>query len=184
MIACYIRNGCPTGANEGVAPIARWKNGVNNIDHLRVFGRKAWAANKFRLSKLSSKGMSCIFIGYDENAKAYRFYDDVKDKFFISRDVKFAEDVFPMRQQDDARLLNWKLTRNIVIDGTKEVSIPIPTEEGLDFLGNQNHKKDDLNISQQIENEEENKENVKEVDISKKTKSGRTIRNPIWPKPI
>ncbi|KAK9702986.1 hypothetical protein QE152_g29604 [Popillia japonica] len=137
MTACYIRNRCPTDANEGVAPIARWKNGANNIGHLRVFGCKAWAANKFRLSKLSPKGMPCIFIGCDENAKAYRFYDDVKDKFFISRDVKFAEDVFPMRQQED-ELLNWKLTQNIVTDETKEVSIPIPTEEELHFLGNGN----------------------------------------------
>ncbi|KAK9739299.1 hypothetical protein QE152_g9065 [Popillia japonica] len=135
MTACYIRNRCPqqkplppTGANEGVAPIARWKNGANTIDYrvfgckawaankfrlsksrwkngantidYRVFGCKAWAANKFRLSKLSPKGMPCIFIGFDENVKAYRFYDDAKDTFFISRDVKFAEDVFPMRQQD------------------------------------------------------------------------------------
>ncbi|KAK9701608.1 Receptor family ligand binding region [Popillia japonica] len=119
---------------------------------------EAWAANKFRLSKLSPKGMPCKFIEYDENAKAYRFYDDVKDNFFISRDVKFAEDVFPIRQQED-ELLNWRLTQIIVTDETKEVSIPIPTEEGLDFLGNQNRKKNDLNINQQIENEEENEEN-------------------------
>ncbi|KAK9752740.1 hypothetical protein QE152_g3934 [Popillia japonica] len=87
-----------------------------------------------------------------------------------------------------------------VNDETKEVSIPIPTEEELHFLGNQNRKKDDLNINQQIENEEGNEEIkkddlninqqieneegneeiVNEVDISRKTKSGRTIRNPTW----
>ncbi|KAK9692693.1 hypothetical protein QE152_g34987 [Popillia japonica] len=82
------------------------------------------------------------------------------------------------RKEDE--LLNWKLTQNIVTDETKEVSIPIATEEELHFLGNQNRKKDDLNINQQIENEEGNEEIVNEVDISRKTKSGRTIRNPTW----
>ncbi|KAK9727921.1 hypothetical protein QE152_g18944 [Popillia japonica] len=56
------------------------------------------------------------------------------------------------REEDE--LLNWKLTQNIVTDETKEVSIPIPTEEELHFLGNQNRKKNDLNINQQIEKEE------------------------------
>ncbi|KAK9686412.1 hypothetical protein QE152_g37208 [Popillia japonica] len=56
---------------------------------------------------------------------------------------------------ETARRRTAKLeTQNIVRDETKELSIPIPTEEGLDFLGNKNHKKDDLNITQQIENED------------------------------
>ncbi|KAK9746423.1 hypothetical protein QE152_g6134 [Popillia japonica] len=80
----------------------------------------------------------------------------------------------------EEELLNWKLTQYIVTDETKEVSIPIPTEEGLEFLENQNYKKDDLNINQQIENEEENAENVEEVDIPRKTKNGRMIRNSTW----
>lgn len=72
ITACYTRNRCPTDANNNLSPIEKWKNvNLDYISHIKVFGCRAWALNEKRSSKLSSKGVSCIMVGYDSNAKAY-----------------------------------------------------------------------------------------------------------------
>ena len=42
-------------------------------------------------NKLGARSKKCIFLGYEENSKAYRLYDEVNKKFVISRDVIFLE---------------------------------------------------------------------------------------------
>ena len=46
-----------------------------------------------------------MFVGYPFRQKGWRFYDlDTKDFFFVSRDVKFIEDVFPYDCPDDVTI--------------------------------------------------------------------------------
>ncbi|XP_073121665.1 uncharacterized protein [Henckelia pumila] len=42
-------------------------------------------------TKLDDKAEKCIFIGYSERTKAYKFYNPKTKKFVISRDVRFDE---------------------------------------------------------------------------------------------
>ncbi|GAA0165160.1 hypothetical protein LIER_20632 [Lithospermum erythrorhizon] len=41
--------------------------------------------------KLDDKGEKCLFIGYSDLSKAYKFYNPETEKFIISRDVTFDE---------------------------------------------------------------------------------------------
>ena len=42
--------------------------------------------------KLDDKSQKCIFVGYSEESKAYRFYNPITKKYVISRDVVFKEE--------------------------------------------------------------------------------------------
>jgi hypothetical protein len=43
------------------------------------------------MTKLDSKGVKCIFIGYCENTKGYRLYNLISQYVIISHDVIFNE---------------------------------------------------------------------------------------------
>lgn len=62
------------------------------VVHLRVFGCLAYLLIPAQnLQKLDNKAMKGIFIDYCSDAKAYRIYNPVTEKIFISRDVHFDE---------------------------------------------------------------------------------------------
>ena len=63
-----------------------------SVRHLRVFGSTCYALiPKEQRNKLGARSRKYIFLGYEENSKAYRLYDEVNKKFVISRDVIFLE---------------------------------------------------------------------------------------------
>ncbi|KAG6407407.1 hypothetical protein SASPL_130398 [Salvia splendens] len=70
-----------------------WSGRKPGIEHLRVFGSKAYAhvPDQTR-SKLDDKSKPLIFIGYDSNTKGYKLYDPTSQKTMISRDVEFDEE--------------------------------------------------------------------------------------------
>ncbi|XP_027912899.1 uncharacterized protein LOC114172930, partial [Vigna unguiculata] len=43
-------------------------------------------------SKLDDKSVKCVLLGVSEEFKAYRLYDPLNKKIYVSRDVKFQED--------------------------------------------------------------------------------------------
>ncbi len=71
--AIYINNQCPTKALDSKTPQEAWTGAKLDVSHLRVFGCKAFAhiPNEKR-SKLESKSIPCVFLGYCEGTKAYR----------------------------------------------------------------------------------------------------------------
>ena len=90
--ANYIKNRCPTKALQDLTPHEVWTGRKPNIDHLRTFGSTAYAhIPKEKRSKLDSKALQGIFLGYSEESKAYRIYDKNSGKLIVSRDVIFQE---------------------------------------------------------------------------------------------
>ncbi len=69
----YIKNRCPTKALDSKTPQEAWSGRKPDVSHLRIFGCKAFAhvPDKKR-TKLESKSMPCVFLGYYEGTKAYR----------------------------------------------------------------------------------------------------------------
>ena len=90
--AAYLRNRCPTKANDGMTPYEAWTGVKPTVKHLRVFGCDAFVhVPRDERHKLDSKCRKCILLGYGEQTKGYRLYDPEKKRVLYSRDVKFNE---------------------------------------------------------------------------------------------
>ena len=69
-----------------------WYGHVPSVKHLRVFGSTCYALiPKVHRNKLGARSRKCIFLGYSNTSKAYRLYDEVNEKFVVSKDVIFLE---------------------------------------------------------------------------------------------
>jgi len=90
--AVYIKNRCPTKALNSKTPQEAWSGRKPDVSHLRIFGCKAFAhVPDEKRTKLESKSMLCVFLGYYEGTKAYRLMCVKTKRIIKSRDVVFIE---------------------------------------------------------------------------------------------
>ncbi|KAD5507479.1 hypothetical protein E3N88_15182 [Mikania micrantha] len=90
--AAYILNRVTTKALTSCTPYEAWSGIKPNVDHVKVFGCLA----HMRISnpypkKLDDRSQAVIHLGIETGTKAYRLYDPISEKLYISRDVKFEE---------------------------------------------------------------------------------------------
>nr|GFA37257.1 zinc finger, CCHC-type [Tanacetum cinerariifolium] len=97
LTACYSLNRVPNKKNN-ITPYELWTKKKPNRNYLRVWGfRAAVRIPDPKLKTLGERGIECIFVGYAEHSKAYRFYvikpnDSVAINSIIeSRDAIFDE---------------------------------------------------------------------------------------------
>ncbi|GJR62244.1 zinc finger, CCHC-type containing protein [Tanacetum coccineum] len=100
LTACYLLNRVPNKRNK-TTPYELWYKKRPNLAFLRVWGCRAVVRLPDPKRKtLGEKGIDCIFVGYAEHSKAYRFYviepnDSVSINSIIeSRDAIFDENRF------------------------------------------------------------------------------------------
>lgn len=100
LTACYILNRTPNKRSKNT-PYEIWHKRVPNLSYLKIWGCRAVVRlTDPKRKNLGEKGIDCIFIGYAEHSKAYRFYviesnDSVSVNSVIeSRDAIFDEDRF------------------------------------------------------------------------------------------
>jgi hypothetical protein len=94
-VACavYILNRSPTKIVRDMIPQQAWSGKHHSVSHFKVFGCIAYAhVPKQTRSKLDDKSEKCIFIGYDEQSKAYKLFNPITKKVIVSRDVVFKEE--------------------------------------------------------------------------------------------
>lgn len=90
--AVYLKNRSPTIAVSDKTPEEAWSGEKPTVSHLRVFGSTVYIhVPSARRRKLDSKTRKCIFLGYEENSKAYRCFDERKKEVVISRNAVFTE---------------------------------------------------------------------------------------------
>ena len=90
--ATYVKNRSPTSAFGEGTPFERWYKQKPDVEHLRVFGCRAYAhVPDEKRKKLDRKSTKCIFIGYPDHSKGYKLFDPVSGKILLSRDVIFVE---------------------------------------------------------------------------------------------
>lgn len=77
--ACYLCNKCPTSALDGGTP-EEWTGNPIELDHLKVFGSRAWSIVDPPKTKLDPRAIECVFIGYPEGVKGYRLWDFANGK--------------------------------------------------------------------------------------------------------
>ena len=73
LTACYIPNRVPNKRNS-ITPYELWSKRKANLSHFRVQGCRAIVrVVEPKKRKLGERGIECIFIGYAEHSKAYKF---------------------------------------------------------------------------------------------------------------
>ncbi|GJW37639.1 zinc finger, CCHC-type containing protein [Tanacetum coccineum] len=84
-----------------ITPYELWTKRKQNLNYLRVWGCRAVVRlPDSKLKTLGEKGIECIFVGYAEHSKAFRFYviepnDSVSINSIIeSKDAIFVENIF------------------------------------------------------------------------------------------
>ncbi|KAF8369604.1 hypothetical protein HHK36_032373 [Tetracentron sinense] len=84
---------CPTKSVKNKTPQEAWSGYKPSVSHLKIFGCIAYAqVPEAKRKKLDDRGEKCIFIGYSEESKAYKFYNPLTNKVVVSRDVIFSEE--------------------------------------------------------------------------------------------
>ncbi|KAK2427993.1 hypothetical protein QL285_026537 [Trifolium repens] len=100
LTTCYLLNRVPNKRNKTTA-YELWYKKRPNLNFLRVWGCRAVVRLPDPKRKtLGEKSVACIFVGYAEHSKAYRFYviepnDSISINTIIeSRDAIFDENCF------------------------------------------------------------------------------------------
>jgi len=87
------KRGCPYKMFIGKEP---------NLNNLRVIGCTVYynVAHKGDAGKLDPRAKKGILIGYDNMSNYYRIYNFLEKKVIRSCDVRFNEEVFPLRKKE------------------------------------------------------------------------------------
>ncbi|KAI4387537.1 hypothetical protein MLD38_005363 [Melastoma candidum] len=108
--AVYLLNRAPTRSVQGMTPYEAWHKRKPSVHHLRTFGCVAHVKNLGPgIHKISDRSTPGVFVGYEEGAKAYRVYDPVEKRLYVTRDVVFEEH----------RAWNWE-----IVDGSETGTTP------------------------------------------------------------
>lgn len=143
--ACYIRNRCLSNSLDKRTLYSLWFGKEADLDHMRVFGCRAWAATTTPKKKLDARAEEFVLIGYPDSTKGYKLWQPNRNKFMVSRDVKFDESIFPHKRQ-----------------GVPSVNQPLQEETGRDILlyfEDEDHdvnveQKHDIVVEEMLQNEE------------------------------
>ncbi|CAI7921217.1 unnamed protein product [Closterium sp. NIES-53] len=73
-------------------PTLRWTGKVGNASAFRVWGSRAFVRNT-SADKLSSRAVSCVFLGFPPDAPGWQFYHPTSHRVLSSQDVTFDESV-------------------------------------------------------------------------------------------
>jgi hypothetical protein len=75
VTAIYLQNRLPTKCLVDRTPYEAWHGRKLAVNHLRVFGCRAFVKQLGHVDKLVDRSYAGVFIGYAEGAKAYRILD-------------------------------------------------------------------------------------------------------------
>ncbi|XP_058982660.1 uncharacterized protein LOC105262273 [Musca domestica] len=129
VTAAYILNRIPC-RKQSKSPEEIWTSREQNLEHLRVFGCKAFVhIPKQKRSKLQAKSEECIFVGYSQESKAYRLFNPKTQKIIISRDVVFVENQVCRTGTNFTNEIRNTLVE-VIDDNEKEVCVEEPQHDG------------------------------------------------------
>jgi transposase InsO family protein len=131
----HVLNRCPTSAIKNKTPYETMHNRKPDVSHLRVWGCLAYVhIQKDKRAKLGSHMEKCIFIGYPEGYKGWKFYNPETQKVIICERADFDE-----RYTYDGKLITTNTSIN------PEPRPLIPEEDSTE---------EDINPPQELEPEQ------------------------------
>ncbi|KAL3651564.1 hypothetical protein CASFOL_004566 [Castilleja foliolosa] len=179
--AGHLINRTPTSLLNGKTPFEMLFHKQPSFDNTKVFGCLCYAHDlRHKGDKFASRSRRCIFLGYPFGKKDWRLYDLDSGDFFISRDVRFFEHIFPFvttpviidKAQDISVTPNMDLDQHTdvdVADTRVEDSAPI------DNLAPSEHSSSPANATEQVELQPANDDLVTlDTDLGR----GKRIRRP------
>ena len=91
--AVYVHNRVTSRAlPPQKTPNHLWHGRTPDISHLRTFGCNCWyTIPKRKVRKLDPRAAQGLMMGYSKSSKGYKIWDITKEKFIVSRDVRFQE---------------------------------------------------------------------------------------------
>ncbi|GJZ33049.1 zinc finger, CCHC-type containing protein [Tanacetum coccineum] len=131
---CYLLNMVLNKRNR-ITPYELWTKKKPNLNYLRVWGCRAVVRLLDpKLKTLGERGIECIFVGYAEHSKAFRFYviepnDSVSINSIIeSRDAIFDENRFSSVPRPSQRSL---------VNRTEDIGCSVVLEEVIEEVVHQ-----------------------------------------------
>lgn len=92
--AVYLINRRPNSSIEFKIPEEIWSGKPIDFSKIKIFGCYCYVhVPKELRNKLESKTRKCIFLGYPENQKAFKVWDEAEGKLIVTRDVVFNDDI-------------------------------------------------------------------------------------------
>jgi len=96
MAMVHVWNRCPTSAIKKATPYQLWFKRKPSVDHIRVWGCTAYVhVQKDKRTDFGSHMEKCVFIGYPEGYKGWKFYNPSSHRTVISERADFDERYFP-----------------------------------------------------------------------------------------
>jgi hypothetical protein len=89
----HVRNRVPSSRNPDTTPYELFFKAKPSVAHLRVFGCRAWVLIPDEVRRKGQfRSLDCIFVGYYEDSRAWKFYLKEWRAFIKSRDTIFDEE--------------------------------------------------------------------------------------------
>ncbi|KAG7554602.1 Retrotransposon Copia-like N-terminal [Arabidopsis suecica] len=97
LTAVFLINRTPSQVLSNKTPFEVLTGKAPAYDQLRTFGCLCYGSTSPKQrTKFQERSKACVFLGYPAGYKGYRLMDLESNKVFISRNVIFHEDVFPL----------------------------------------------------------------------------------------
>ena len=148
LTATQILNRVPYSKTQ-IIPYEKWKGRKPNLNYFKVWGCLAKVqVPKPKQVKIGPKTIDCIFIGYANNSKAYRFLvykseiPDIHSNTIIESDnAEFFEDIFSYKNEGKTLGESSKRPREITEENVPNIEEPrrskrqrVPKSFGPNFL--------------------------------------------------
>ena len=94
LTTCHVHNRVHSKKIK-VSPYKLWNGRKPNLDYIKVWGCLAfYRVVDPKRTKLGSRAIKSVFVGYTENSKAYKLLDLSSNTVMESRDIedKFSKD--------------------------------------------------------------------------------------------
>ncbi|CAL2257777.1 unnamed protein product [Prunus armeniaca] len=96
--AVFLINRLPTPQLHNMSPYEKFLQRPPDYKFLKSFGCACFPHMvPYNKHKLSFKSIPCVFLGYDDHYKGYRYLDPFSGCIYISRNVTFDETRFPYK---------------------------------------------------------------------------------------
>lgn len=124
--AVYLINRLPTSVLNFHSPFQLLFHRSPNYSHFKIFGCLCYPwLRPYISSKFQSRSGPCNFLGYSISQYAYKCFDHVSKKIYLSNHVKFVEHIFPMQGN------NRHLVPSLLVLDSSCVDINISTSSSL-----------------------------------------------------